>query len=57
MLKGKACCVKCRRVGHTANECYRGASHMQAIMKSLDDMKGAKAGQKKQLLAMLKKLQ
>ena len=56
-LKGKACCVKCRRVGHTANECMRGAAHMQAIMKSLDEMKGAKAGQKKQLVALLKKLQ
>lgn len=55
-LKGKLCCVKCRRVGHTANECKRGAAHMQAIMNSLGAMKG-KAGQKKQLVALLKKLQ
>ena len=55
-LKGKPCCVKCRRVGHTADQCKRGASHMQAIMKSLDEMQG-KAGQKKQLVALLKKLQ
>ena len=55
-LKGKLCCVKCRRVGHTADQCMRGAAHMQAIMKSLDEMQG-KAGQKKQLIALLKKLQ
>lgn len=53
-LKGKPCCVKCRKVGHTANECRRGASHMQTIMKELQKSQNAEG--KRELMALLKQL-
>ena len=34
LLKGKKCCVKCRMVGHTADECKRGASHLASLLAS-----------------------
>jgi hypothetical protein len=33
-MKGKKCCVKCRIVGHTANECKRGSQHLASLIAS-----------------------
>ena len=62
-LKGKLCCVKCRRVGHTADQCNRGTVHMQAVMKALrktadaEDNEKLDDNSKKELLTLLKKLE
>ena len=56
-LKGKPCCVKCRRVGHTANECRRGSVHMSTLMKELKKLSSKEGEDKSKLLAAMKAME